>query len=927
MTSDDLSLIKEALKLQSVKIDKIYACLSHQQASKKTEKPPPEQNFKNEPFTPEKSEQRTNQPLDLLNQLSRDPLIFAGLFQEFCHNVCKQSLDALNLDRVSVWIYHKSPEKLWCQTASQLKSKHHKKERQELWAENYPQLFAALASEQVIYTNHAQNHPQTFELASQYLAPEGITSVLIQPFFLQNQCFGVLWLESKEQRKWHSSNLFFAQAVCSYLNLCLESQSRLQIQEKYENKTLLLNEVNQAVDELEELVTKTTHKLRDSEARIRQMLEALPVGVFVVDPQGKPYYSNQKAQKILGQGISPGANIEELNQIYPAFCSGTNNLYPSIQNPLSRALKGETSEVNDIEVHHPERVIPLTVSASPIHDEHGVITYAIATYSDITQLKQAEENLIKARYKAENANQAKSQFLANMSHEIRTPMNAIFGFNHLLLKTSLNKKQLQYVSKSKAAAHNLLGIINDILDFSKIEANMLKIEKINFNLEEIINRLSSVLSLKAEEKNIELLFHTPPHLPRYLIGDPLRIEQILINLLNNAIKFTQMGSVSLNLKIVQQHNSEIRLRFEVIDTGIGINPEQIKQLFKAFSQADTSTTRQFGGSGLGLTISQRLLSLMAGSNISIQSKVGKGSSFAFELPLGIQKNTSQPQIPPPPSFLSGLRALVIDDHQIVLDILEDYLKRFGFQVDCLLSGQDALNEITRQLQEHNPYDLLLVDWKMPEINGIELLKRCWEIVDTKQTHSILMTAYGREEILNQSDHLKLDGFLLKPITPSQLIDSIVEVFEKKLPDQHKKIKSISKPVKKQGTKILLVEDNLINQEVAKALLLSEGFEVDIANHGQEALDLLACESYAVILMDLQMPVLDGYQTSRCIREMPQYQNLPIIAITADAIQGVREKAFAAGMNDFIAKPILIDDFLKTLHHVLRKYPNDTIKAN
>ncbi|MGV3522593.1 MAG: response regulator [Candidatus Sericytochromatia bacterium] len=656
--------------------------------------------------------------------------------------------------------------------------------------------------------------------------------------------------------------------------------------------------------------------LRDSEARSRQIMEAVPVGVFVMDAAGHPYYANQQALHLLGKGILPQTKAEELSEVYLTYRAGTGQVYPATELPIVRALQGEVSSAGDLVLAHPEREIPLQVHASPIRDAQGTISYAIAAFSDISDLKQKEAALIEAQRKAEAANEAKGTFLANMSHEIRTPMNAIIGLNHLLLKTPLEPKQRDYVHKVQGAAQNLLGIINDILDVSKIEAGKLHMEQISFELDQVIANLSNLLSLRAQEKGLELIVNIRPEMPQHLLGDPLRLEQVLVNLANNAIKFTQQGEVEIIGEVLEVQPERVHLRFQVRDTGIGMTPEQQARLFHAFSQADTSTTREYGGTGLGLTISQSLIEMMEGS-IQCHSVAGQGSTFVFDAWFG--KSTGAPQRLVP-SSLTGLRVLVIDDHQVVLDVLRDYLSGFGFQVTTQLSGQEALKAIQSQV-DNLPYDLLLVDWKMPGLDGFELIRRCWQLLPDERPRAILMTAYGREEVLHQAENLGLDGLLLKPITPSQLFDAIIHVFgEQRVlnEDVSASLDTLSGQLDRvRGGRILLVEDHEINQQVAQELLEAEGFELDIAANGQLAVQQVQRQSYDLVLMDLQMPVMDGYEATRRIRQLPGKGLMPIVAMTADAVAGVREQVMSVGMNDYLTKPIQLSELFAVLIRWLR----------
>lgn len=659
--------------------------------------------------------------------------------------------------------------------------------------------------------------------------------------------------------------------------------------------------------------------LRASEQRTYKMLEALPVGIFVMTADGRPFYSNKKAQELMGKGIKP-SSAAELAETYDTYLRGSSQFYPMERMPIVRALQGVPSDVDDMEIRHPDRIVPLQVSGSPIWDDQGQLMYAIAAFSDISELKKKEAELIDARQKAEDASRTKGEFLANMSHEIRTPMNAILGLNHLLQKTELNPKQRDYVHKAQVASQNLLAIINDILDFSKIEAGKLTMEEIDFDLNQVIDNLSNLLSIKAHEKGLELIFNVKPHVPSLLRGDPLRLEQILLNLANNALKFTSDGEVEVSGDLVSLEGDQVELRFCVRDTGIGMSPEQLERLFQAFSQADTSTTRRYGGTGLGLTISKRLVEMMGGE-IGVESTPGQGSRFFFTVQF--ERQQARPQsIMVLPKRLTGLKVLVVDDHQVVLDVVRDYLKGFSFEVHTVSSGRAALHRLQTSLQQQDHFGLLLVDWKMPDMNGFEVIRQARELFAAdQQPRMILMTAYGREDVLQQADQDGLDGLILKPITPSLLYDAIIQSFGNPL------VESVSEQPPKlstglealQGSHILLVEDNEINQQVARELLEAEGLLVTIAPHGQAALaqlEHLQRSDLDLILMDLQMPIMDGYEATRQIRALPQWQGLPIVAMTADAVAGIREQVLASGMDDYVTKPIQLKELFLTLRRWL-----------
>jgi len=527
------------------------------------------------------------------------------------------------------------------------------------------------------------------------------------------------------------------------------------------------------------------------------------------------------------------------------------------------------------------------------------------------------EELSIAKEEAEAATQSKSDFLANMSHEIRTPMNAIIGLDSLLAKTEMTRKQEDYVNKIGYSAKNLLGIINDILDFSKIEAGKLEIENTTFVLNDVLTNLSGMIGSKARDKGLELIFNQDLEIPQYLIGDPLRLGQILLNLTNNAIKFTDQGEIVVQTKILESAEDNLLIRFDVKDTGIGLTEEQVGKLFQSFSQADTSTTRKYGGTGLGLSISKRLSEMMGGE-IGVMSEYGKGSAFFFTVRLGLGEEKAISSRPKPEE-LKGLKVLVVDDNETAREVLTSYLEDFSFSVKSVASGELAIRELVQsKAARQKDYDLVLMDYQMPGLNGIETSRKIRSELENVEVPKIIMvTGFGREEIMKQADEVGLQGFLIKPVSPSMLNDTIMEAFGFSSGLREKIIETDEfKPVgfeKIRGSKLLLVEDNVINQQVARETLEQEGFIVDIADDGKIAIaKMYENNNYDLILMDLQMPVMDGYEATEEIRKDDQFDNVPIVAMTADAMTGVQEQVKKIGMNDYVTKPINQKELWKTL---------------
>jgi PAS domain S-box-containing protein len=732
--------------------------------------------------------------------------------------------------------------------------------------------------------------------ASGHLPPVGDDpprSLLCLPIARQATLIGVLYLEHREL-----PHVFTAER--SELLQLLATQAAISL----ENATLVA-ELRQENQDRQ----RADAALRESEARIRRLVESNIIGIFFWDMSGHISEANAAFLDLVGY------SREELLAGHVEWTAMTPPEWRAADlraaDELSR--RGTCTAYEKEYIVKDGRRVPVLVGAALLE---GSGDTGVAFVLDLGERRRAEAEQ-RARAAAEAANQAKSAFLANMSHEIRTPMNAILGMSWLALQSGLNPQQYNYVQKVHRSAELLLRIIDDILDFSKIEAGRLEMEEMPFELGEVLDHLASLMGLRAGEKGLELAFDLAPGLPGTLLGDPSRLGQVLLNLGNNAVKFTERGEVVVAVREVQRDAASLRLRFEVRDTGIGITEAQRQRLFRPFTQADASTSRRYGGTGLGLAISRHLARMMGGE-LEVDSVPGQGSCFRFEARFGLPdaQAADAGDLAAP---LRDARVLVVDDNEVVRELLLRMTASLGLHAEAAADGEAAVRAVIDADAKDLPFRLLLLDWRMPGLDGVGCARRLAELSLRHPPPTVLMlSAYAREEVQRQLDaqQVSVAATLVKPVTPSTLLDACLAALQ--LPSRRpsrgaRRDEALADHgARLAGARVLLVEDNPINQELARDMLGRAGILVQVADDGREALDRLARERYDAVLMDCQMPVMDGYAATREIRRHAQWCELPVIAMTANAMAGDREAVLAAGMNDHIAKPVKVGELFATL---------------
>jgi len=644
-----------------------------------------------------------------------------------------------------------------------------------------------------------------------------------------------------------------------------------------------------------------------------KILTSLAEGVVVENASGHITYANPALEKMLG--YNPG---ELLGKHWSVFI-------PEDQLELvkrkSRARHSKTQERYETRLKARDgQVIPVLIHAHSIFDRKK-FSGVVSAITDISNLKKIEEDLRISREEALSASKAKSEFLANMSHEIRTPMNGIIGMIELALQTELNEEQLQFLKAARSSAESLLTILNDILDFSKIEARMIELVPVEFNLHNSITEIVSTLALPAHQKGLELLCHVPPSLPEAVVGDTSRLRQVLLNLVSNAIKFTPQGEVMVEVEEEARTAKEIILHFKVSDTGIGIPRDKLESIFQPFVQADASFSRKYGGTGLGLAITSQLVSLMGG-RIWAESEPGQGSTFHFTVKLGLTPEPIRRAIPATLAAVHGLRVLVVDDNHTNRVILKEMLQSWRMKPEVASSGPQAIELIKTAVDRKEGFGLFLLDLSMPEMDGFTLIKKIKEIEGAGEAPIIILTSADRVGDLQQARELGAAGYLVKPVRPSDLLDTIMAI-KGSAQGEHRLEVPITEhtlPEFRRKYSILLAEDNPVNQKVAILLLQKKGHQVTVVENGRQALEMLEKGEFDLVLMDVQMPEMDGFEATRQIRQREQStgEHLPVVAMTAHAMKGDREKCLEAGMDDYVAKPLYPEELYRVIERSIVK---------
>ncbi|MDP1613509.1 MAG: response regulator, partial [Sulfuritalea sp.] len=675
---------------------------------------------------------------------------------------------------------------------------------------------------------------------------------------------------------------------------------------------LLIGTDNTARKQIEAEQKQLGQRLRDNQFYTRSLFESNIDALMTTDPSGIITDVNKQMEALTGC-----TRDEMIGAPFKNYFTDPKRAEASIKLVLSK--KTVTNYELSARARDGRETV-VSFNATTFYDRDRRLQGVFAAARDVTERKRLDQvleekniELESAKATAEKANLAKSDFLSSMSHEIRTPMNAIIGMSYLVLKTEMTPRQRDHIKKIQASSRHLLGIINDILDFSKIEAGKLVIEHTEFELEKVLDNVADLIAEKTAAKGLELVFDIDKNVPPMLVGDPLRLGQILINYSNNAVKFTEQGEIGVAIRVKEETEHDVLLHCAVHDTGIGLTAEQMGCLFQSFSQADTSITRKFGGTGLGLVIAKNLAKLMDGE-VGVSSEPGKGSTFWFTARLDKGARQHRPLVLS--ADLMDRHVLVVDDNESTRLVLADMLRGMSLRVDLAASGLAAIAAVESADARGAPYAIVFLDWHMPGMDGIETARQLMRRPLKRIPLMMMVTAYGREEVIKGAEAAGIKDVLIKPVGASVLFDAVVRMLggaaDGILATAEMPTDAFAQLADIEGARILLVEDNDLNQEVAIELLTEAGFVVDVADNGRIAVDKVRANPYDIVLMDMQMPVMDGVTATLEIRKDPRFADLPVVAMTANAMQGDRDRCVAAGMNDHVPKPIEPEDLWKAL---------------
>ncbi len=821
-----------------------------------------------------------------LLELATNADIYRGQRAEAFRIISQVAAQSLMVDRASIWFFTESHTTIRCVDLYQQQTHRHSSGI-ELPVTAFPRYFSKLTTGDVIAADQAQTDARTSEFADSYFVPFGITSVLDTPIWLEGKLAGVIWHEHiGPSRQWMLEEKQFAMSVANTISLVLEAANRRKAELENEHSKNFLNSV----------------------------IENLPIMVFVKNTDDLRFVRWNKAAEDL-TGLSRDTVLGKSDHdVFPQ--SEAAFLTQKDRDVIKSQCLQDIPEEPIATAHRGTRI--LHTRKIPIFNAQGQPEYLLGISEDITERKQGEEALRKAKEAAEAANVAKSQFLANMSHEIRTPMNGVLGMAELLLNTSLTNKQRHLADSVHRSGTALLNTINSILDFSKVEAGKLEIEQIEFNLRETIEDAVDLFADTAEKKGLALTCFLPAEIPDLAIGDPARLRQMLLNLVGNAVKFTQRGEVTVWLHLLAQDARKLTLKCAITDTGIGIHPQAQAGLFTPFSQADGSTTRRFGGTGLGLAIVKQLAQLMGGQ-VGLASAPEQGSTFWFTIQLGCvaQRHGIQPAHN---QFLRGLRVLIVDDNPTNLFVVNALLTSWGAETVCADSSAAALARLKQDADTPTPIDLAILDLNMPDMDGLMLARAIKTTPALRRIDLLALSSRETHTHDKTTEPLDFVAWLQKPIRQSTLRDCLQRYRQGTVATPFADgPQLLTSPVLR--GRVLLVEDNPVNREVATGLLELLGCHVDSVETGQQALEVSATCAYDVIFMDCQMPVMDGFTATARIREREQQTHaarIPIIALTANAMAGDRDQCLAAGMDDYLSKPFSHAQMKDILNHWLSR---------